>query len=213
MLKLYDYLPSHNAWKVRALLAHLGRPYETVSVSIFAGESHRDDFLAKNPAGAVPVLEIAPGEYIAESNAILFHFAEGSPYLPPEHLSRTRVLQWLFFEQDYVQSTIATLRHWALTGKLGNREPRHVAARRAGGEGALAALERHLATQDWLAAGRYTIADIAVFAYTHLAGDAGFELRRFPAVQRWIERVAARPEGLPPVHPYSIDPLSARELS
>ncbi len=212
MLRLYDYLPSQNAYKVRLLLAHLGLPYERRLVSIFEGESRTPDFLAKNPAGAVPVLEVAPGDYIAESNAILCYLAEGTPYLPADRLARGQVMQWLFFEQDYVQSTIATLRHWTLTGKLARRAAQEVANRRGGGEHALDAIERGLAKHPFLGSERLTIADIAVFAYAHRAEEAGFDLARRRAFRDWVARVEAEPGHLAEEFPYSIDPYSSREL-
>ena len=118
MLKLYDYLPSQNGFKVRLLLQHLGQPYQHVPVAIFQGESRTPEFLEKNPVGAIPVLEPQPGVYIAESNAILCYLAEGTAYLPSERLARARVMQWLFFEQYYVEPTIGTLRFWTLANKV-----------------------------------------------------------------------------------------------
>lgn len=212
MLRLYDYLPSQNAYKVRLLLAHLGIPYEQSFVSIFGGESRKPEFLAKNPAGAVPVLEPEPGIYIAESNAILCYLAEGTRYLPADRLGRARVMQWLFFEQDYVQPTIATLRHWTLTGKLARRAPEEVARRRGGGEHALDAIERGLAQRPFLGGADYSIADMAVFAYAHRADEAGFDLSRRGVFNRWVERVKAEPGHLAEMFPYSIDPHSSREL-
>jgi glutathione S-transferase len=212
MLRFYDYLPSQNAYKVRLLLSHLGLPYEQRLVSIFEGESRTPEFLARNPAGAVPVLEVAPGDCIAESNAILCYLAEGSPYLPADRLARARVMQWLFFEADYVQSTIATLRHWSLTGKLARRAPQEVANRRGGGEHALDAIERGLAKRSFLAGERMTIADIAVFAYAHRAEEAGFDLAKRSTFRGWVARVEAEPGHLAEEFPYSIDPHSSREL-
>jgi len=211
MLRLYDYLPSQNGYKVRQLLRHLGRDYQQEIVEIFQGASHTEDFLDKNPAGAVPALEPAPGEYLAESNAILFYLGRGTAYLPEDPLSQARVIQWFCFELDYVQSTIGSLRYWTLTGKLGRRAG-EVPARRAGGERALARLERYLGQRPFLVEDRYTVADIALFAYTHLAGDAGFDLGAFPAVEAWIGRVRRQPGHLAEVHPYSIDPYSSGDL-
>ncbi|HLI13606.1 MAG TPA: glutathione S-transferase family protein [Alphaproteobacteria bacterium] len=213
MLRLYDYLPSQNAWKVRLLLNHLGLPYERKLVSIFEGESHTEEFLMKNPAGAVPVLEVEPGRFIAESNAILCYLAEGTSYLPDERLARARVMQWLFFEQSYVEPQIGSLRYWTLTGKLTRRSAEQIESKRAASLRALAALERHLARHDFLAAGRYSIADMAVFAYAALAGDAGFDLAPYPAFRAWIERVRAQPGFLAEMHPYAIDPHATRELA
>jgi glutathione S-transferase len=122
MLTLYDYLPSQNAWKVRLLLNHLDIPYRTERVRIFEGEGQRPEFLAVNPTGAVPALRLPDGRTLAESNAILAYLAHGTPYLPSDPFGQAKVQQWLSFEQDHVAS-IATLRHWTLTGKLARRAP------------------------------------------------------------------------------------------
>lgn len=204
MLKLHDYLPSQNGFKVRMLLEHLGLPYESVPVAIFKGESRTPDFLDKNPAGAVPVLEVQPGTYLAESNAILCYLAQGTSYLPSERLARARVLQWLFFEQYYVEPTIGTLRFWTLTGRLSANESL-VAPKRSAAERALDALERHLAQHPFLANDAYSIADIAVFAYSHLAQEAQFDLSSRPAFERWVGRVRAQAARIPPVYPYTPD--------
>lgn len=119
-MKLYDYLPSQNAWKVRLLLNHLGIEYDTVPVSIFEGEGQQPEFLARNPVGAVPVLELDDGRTLAESNAILIYLAEGTPYLPEDSWERAQVARWMFFEEDYIQNGIASLRHWTMTGKIRN---------------------------------------------------------------------------------------------
>ncbi len=212
MLRLYDYLPSQNAWKVRLLLSHLGLPYERVPVSIFEGHSHTDEFLAKNPAGAVPVLEVAPGRFVAESNAILCHLAEGTVYMPDDRLDRAKVMQWLFFEQSYVEPQIGSLRYWTLTGKLARRSADMIAAKRDYSLRALAALERQLAGTAFLAGDRYTVADMAVFAYAALAEEAGLDIAPYPAFRAWIARVMAQPGFLAERFPYSIDPHATREL-
>lgn len=212
MLRLYDYLPSQNAWKVRLLLSHLGLAYERVPVSIFEGESHTEEYLQKNPAGAVPVLEIEPGRCIAESNAILCYLAEGTPYLPDDRFERAKVMQCLFFEQSYVEPQIGSLRYWTLTGKLAKRSPDIVAGKRAYSLRALAALERALSGSRFLAGERYTIADMAVFAYAALAEDAGLDVAPYPAFRAWISRVQAQPGFLEERFPYSIDPHATREL-
>jgi glutathione S-transferase len=203
MLRLHDYLPSQNGFKARMLLEQLGLEWELVPVAIFQGESRTAEFLRMNPVGAIPVLEVQPGTYIAESNAILCYLAEGTPYLPAERLARSRVMQWLFFEQYYVEPAIGTLRFWALTGRLAVNEAL-VASKRASGERALDALERHLARHPFLANDAYSIADIAVFAYSHLADDAGFQLSSRPALRSWIERIEALAR-IPAVHPYTAD--------
>ncbi len=188
MITLHEYRPSQNSWKVRVLLGLLRIPYRSQPVAIFAGESRTDAFLALNPAGAIPALELEDGRAIAESDAILCYLAEGSPYLPDDRYQRAKVMQWLFFEQYYVEPMIGSLRFWTLTGRLDGNQGM-VAAKREGGLRALAALERTLAASPFLAGDRLTIADIAVYAYAHLAGDAGFDLAAYPAVGAWLTRV------------------------
>jgi glutathione S-transferase len=199
MHKLYDFPASQNGWKVRTLLSLLGTPYETAWVPLFGPRDPA--FLKLNPMGAIPVLVLEDGRAIPESHAILCYLAEGTPYLPADRFDRAQTLRWLFFEQDYVQSSIATLRHWRLTGRtVANAAlmpPREATARRV-----LAALEAYLAERRFLAAERLTIADIGVFAYAHLAEDAGFALAPYPAFRRWIAAVTEAATPLPPVHPY-----------
>jgi glutathione S-transferase len=207
IMKLHDYLPSQNGFKIRLLLQHLGQAYEHVPVAIFQGESRTPAFLQKNPVGAIPVLEPQPGVYIAESNAILCYLAEGSAYLPSERLARARVMQWLFFEQYYVEPTIGTLRYWTLAGKLKANEA-VAAIKRSSGERALDALERHLGQHPFLANDRYSIADIAVFAYSHLAAEGSFDLAARPSFVRWVERVKSQAGTLPQVYPYTPDAMA-----
>ena len=199
MLTLYDYLPSQNAWKVRVLLGLLGIAYETRVVSIFEGESHTEEFLK---------LGLEDGEAIAESNAILIYLAEVSPYLPANRHLRAKVMQWLFFEQYYVEPVIGSLRFWTLTGRL-ERNKAVAPGKRETGVRALGALERSLQGTPFLAGGSLTIADIAVYAYSHRAEDCGFSLADYPAVSAWIDRVSEAIGPGYPVHPYSIDPHSA----
>ena len=212
MLRLHDYLPSQNGYKVRLLLALLDLEYEALSVEIFQGDSRTPEFLEKNPGGAVPVLEIAPGRFLAESNAILFYLAHGTAFLPTDPLSVARVVQWFCFEQNQLESSVGSLRYWTLTGKLEHRNPDTVALLRHKGEQALMALERGLSGRDFLVDNRYSVADIAVFAYTHLAEEGGFALAALPAVQAWIARIKNHPGHLGVVYPYDIDPHSAGEL-
>jgi len=201
MLTLHDYLPSQNGWKVRVLLGLLDLPYASRIVSIFEGESHTDAFLKLNPAGAVPVLELEDGNAIAESNAILVYLAESTPYLPAERTPRAKVMQWLFFEQYNVEPVIGSLRFWTLTGRL-ERNQAMVAGKREAGARTLAALERSLAGAPFLVGNALTIADIAVYAYSHRAEDCGFSLTDYPAVSAWIGRVSDAIGPGYPVHPY-----------
>jgi glutathione S-transferase len=206
-MKLYDYLPSQNGWKIRTLLHLAGRELPTEYVSIFEGAGRGDDFLNRNPMGAVPVLELDDGRSIAESNAILVFLAQGTPYLPSDPVDQARVLQWLFFEQNYVEPVIGSLRYWALTGRILQHDPAVIAQKQAAGERALEALDRHLVRRDFLADDRFGIADIAVYAYSHLAQDAHLSLASLPNFGAWTRRVATQAE-LPPVVPYSVDPHS-----
>lgn len=210
-MRLYGYRPSMNAYKVRLLLSQLRLAYEWVEVSIFEGASHTEEFLKMNPAGAVPVLEPEPGEYISESNAILCYLAEGTSFFSSERWAKAKTLQWLFFEQDYVQPSLATLRHWRLTGKISRRAPEDVANREKSTFGMLQALSRGLGAKDFLV-GNYSIADIALFAYVHRAAEAGFDLADFPAIQRWAERVKRTKDFTDEIYLYDIDPHSSAEL-
>ncbi|EDP63379.1 glutathione S-transferase [alpha proteobacterium BAL199] len=212
MLTLYDYLPSQNAYKVRLLLNHLATPYRTKLVSIFEGEGQSDDYLALNPTGAVPTIELDDGRTLAESNAILTFLAEGTRYLPVDPYNRATVLQWLFFEADYVQSSIATLRLWVQTGKDQHRGAELIAHKRAASMRALAVLDRALVRTDFLGGTDYTIADISVFAYVHRADEANLPLSRFANVTRWIEAVRRQARFLDQVHPFTVDPHSHREI-
>lgn len=196
MLKLYDYLASGNSYKVRLVLAQLGIPYERIDIDILKGQSRTPEFLAKNPNGRIPLLEIAPENFLAESNAIMFYLAKGSALLPEDPLHQAQVLQWLFFEQYSHEPYIATSRFWiALLGK--EREYREeLAKKRDPGYAALKVMDQHLSARDFFAAGRYTIADIGLYAYTHVAPEGGFDLATFPHILAWLERVKAQPRHI-----------------
>ena len=212
MLTLYDYLPSQNAWKVRQLLHHLGRPYRTLEVSIFEGEGRSESYLRISPTGTVPAIELDDGRTLAESNAILMYLADGTPYVPGDAFGRAKVQQWLHFEQERVESVLGALRHWTLTGKLAQRAPALVEAKRHAAQRTLEILERELSERDFIAGERYTIADIALFAYGSRAAEAGFALDEYPAIRAWIARVEAQPGFLATMHLYASDPHSAGEL-
>lgn len=212
MLTLYDYLPSQNAWKVRLLLRQLDIAYRSEIVSIFEGEGERDAYRAINPSGAVPALRFEDGRCLAESNAILCYLADGTDYLPGDTFARAKVLQWLNFEADTVQSTVATLRHWVMTGKDRRYPAERVDMKRRGSARTLSILDRELARSAFLANERYSIADISVFAYVHRADEAGVMLADYPNLLRWVGDVSAQPRFLAEVHPYSIDPYSSLDL-
>ena len=212
MITLYDYLPSQNGYKVRLLLQHLDRPYREVLVPIFEGGGQDPDFLAKSPSGAVPVLELEDGRVLPESNAILAYLAEGTPYLPDEAWARAQVHRWMYFEEDYIQNGLASLRHWCMTGKLARRSAEMIAAKRAVSEKTLRLLNRWLAERQFLTDAGYTIADMSVYAYVSRAHEADLPLSAYPAVDAWVARVRAQPGFLDTVYPYAIDPRSALEL-
>ncbi len=212
MLTLYDYLPSQNGYKIRLLLNHLDRAYRTELVSIFEGHGQRPEYLVVNPTGAVPAIRLEDGRVLSESNAILYFLAEATPYLPADAFGRAKVLQWMSFEADYVQPTLGSLRYWTLTGKLPRRPRELIDGKRAAGLKALHVLDRHLEEREFILGARYSVADMSLFAYTHVARDADAPLDEFPGVIAWIERVRAQPRFLAQIHPYSIDPYSTREL-
>ena len=196
MLRLYDYLASGNAYKVRLLLHQLGIPFERVELDIVRGETRTPEFLAKNPNGRIPTLELEDGTYLAESNAILFYLAEGTPFLPATRLERALVLQWMCFEQYSHEPNIATVRFWLHTGLDDERRAMLPMKRRLGHD-ALAVMDGHLRARSFFVGERYSIADIALFAYTHVAGEGGFELQPYAAVRAWLDRVRAQPGHVP----------------
>ena len=199
MLRLYDHLRSGNAYKVRLLLAQLGIPFERVELDIERGETRTPAFLRRNPNGRVPLLELEDGTHLAESNAILFYLAEGTPFLPQPRLARAQLLQWMFFEQYSHEPYIAVVRHWLHTGMAAQR-PAETAERREKGYAALGVMEGHLREQPFFVGERYTIADIALYAYTHVADEGEFALSRFPPVEQWLARVRAQPDHVPITH-------------
>ncbi|SED72799.1 glutathione S-transferase [Rhizobiales bacterium GAS191] len=212
MITLYDYLPSQNAWKVRQLLHHLQRPYRVEIVSIFEGRGQDPEYLGVNPTGAVPAIRLEDGRVLSESNAILWYLSQGSRYCPAEPFAAAKVLQWLSFEADYVQSSIGSLRHWTLTGKLPARPPAMVASRVSASEKALRILDRELAGRAFIAGDDYTIADISIFAYAHLAEDARVSADAYPHFRAWVGRIRSQDGFLAERYDYAIDPHSSNEL-
>jgi glutathione S-transferase len=194
MYRLHDNLSSGNAYKIRLLLTLLGIPFERTEYDIDRAETRTPEFLAKNPNGRIPLLEIAPERYLAESNAILCYLAEGTRFMPVDRFERAQAMQWLFFEQYNHEPNIATVRFW-ITHHITMDAFRTAAlpVKREGGAAALGVMEQHLAARDWFVGEGYTIADIALFAYTHVADEGGFDLSPYPAINRWLDRVAAQP--------------------
>ncbi|MEH1813557.1 MAG: glutathione S-transferase family protein [Nostoc sp.] len=193
LLHLYDFLPSGHGYKIRLLLTQLGMPFERIELNILKGETRTPEFLSKNPNGKIPVLEIEPGKYLAESNAILVYLSEGTEFLPYDRFLRAQVLQWLCFEQYSHEPFIATSRFWiSILGKT-EEYSEAIKQKREAGYAALNLMDKHLTSQDFFVGERYTIADIALFAYTHVADEGGFDLTQYPAIQAWIERVKTQP--------------------
>jgi glutathione S-transferase len=199
-MKLYDNLSSGNAYKVRLLLHLLGLPFERVEIDIDRGETRTPEFLRLNPNGRVPVLELEPGVTLAESDAIIWYLAEGTRFLPEDRLGRAQVLQWMFFEQYSHEPNIATPRYWITHRVLTPEREAQLPAKRKLGYDALGVMERHLAERAFFVGERCTIADIALYAYTHVAEEGGFDLAGLPAVRRWLDRVASEPGHVPITH-------------
>ena len=197
MLTVYGMADSGNCYKVKLALEQLGLAYRWVEVSTVKGETRTAAFLARNPNGQVPTLELEDGGFLPESGAILHYLAEGTPLLPGDRASRARVLQWMFFEQYSHEPCVAVAR--AILRYQPPDSPRRaeLPALQARGRKALAVMEQHLARAPFFAAGRYTIADIALYAYTHCAADGGFDLAPYPAVREWLGRVRAQPRHVP----------------
>jgi glutathione S-transferase len=200
-LRLHDYSASGNCYKVRLLLAQLGLPYERVPVDIFGGDTLTDDYARVNPARQTPVLERDGKEPLAESNAILVHLAEGTEYLPEDPDERAQAMRWLFFEQAEVIPGIAGLRFRVVTERI-RPDGREAQWRRSVGDAALKVLNDRLERSEWLAGSSYSIADISLYAYVHVADEAGFELSEYPAIQEWIERVEGTPGYMNDLEPY-----------
>jgi glutathione S-transferase len=194
MITLYEQHDSGNCYKVRLLLGHLQRPFRLVAVSSRDGSTRKPDFLAKNPIGKVPTVELDDGRFLGESNAILLHFAEGTRFLPADAYDRAKAYEWLFFEQYVHEPAIAVRRALiAYEERRAQATPERMAQLLEAGNRALTVMETRLAKADWLAGDAYSVADIALYAYTHTAEEGGYDLAQFPAVTRWLARVAAVP--------------------
>ena len=197
MFTLYSMRRSGNCYKVRLALAQLKIPFRLIEVDILKGETRTPEFLAKNPSGHVPLLEVADGRYLPESGAILWYIAGGTALAPEDRIDRAETLQWMFFEQHSVESNLGAAQFW-LTMVKGGRELQTHALEdwMENGYQALGVMEKHLATHEFFAAGRYTIADIALYAYTHVADEANLDLGRYPAIRAWLARVKAQPRHI-----------------
>ncbi len=198
-LKIYGDSRSGNCYKLQLLCAEMAIGYDWVEKDILAGDTRTNEFLLKNPNGRIPLLELPDGRHLAESNAILCYLADGSEFFGRDAWSRAQALQWMFFEQYSLEPYIATSRF--IIQYLGNPDDKQadLAQKKAGGESALQVMEQQLQSHDYLVGDRFSIADIALFAYTHVANEGGFELSRYPNIKAWIERTRQRPGFTPMV--------------
>jgi glutathione S-transferase len=194
---LYNSPVSGNCYKVRVLLAHLGLPYETRELRVDDRSDRPDVLGGLNPALRVPTLLLDDGRALAESNAILWYFGDGTAYVPEDRYERAQVLQWQFFEQYDHEPSLAVVRFWVAYSGAPERYADRVPERMAAGYRALDAMERHLEERSFFVGERYSLADISLYAYTHVAHEGGFELDRYPAVTAWLDRVAAQPGHVP----------------
>jgi len=198
MLRLYDYLASGNGYKVRLVLAQLGIGYELVELDILKGETRTADFLGRNPNGRIPTLELDDGTHLCESGAIIWYLTEGTHLAPRDRIERAATLQWMFFEQYSHEPYIAVARFWKhYLPQLTELQKLDLPVRMQRGYAALDVMERHLAQRSFFVGERYGLADIALYAYTHVAHEGEFDLGRYPAIRAWLARIAAQPGHVP----------------
>jgi glutathione S-transferase len=213
MITLYGFLPSGNVYKVRLLLPQLGIPHRRVEVSQLTGDTATPAFRAINPIGKVPAVRLNDGRVLSESGAILYHFALGTPFWPADPWDQVRALRWMFFEQYSHEPPIAGNRYWLRYQPAAARAGKEqmIEANRARGAKALEVMEGHLAAHPWFSGPAYGIADIALYAYTHVADEGEFSLAPCPAVRGWLERVAAQPEHITLLQETSAEPVTTLE--
>ncbi|UYN95107.1 MAG: glutathione S-transferase family protein [Enhydrobacter sp.] len=194
MMTLHDYMDSGNGYKVRLVLAHLGLPYRLVEHDILKGETRTPEFLKMNPNGRIPTLQLEDGTYLFESDAIIWYLAEGTELAPASRLARAQTLQWMFFEQYSHEPYVAVARFWKhYLPTLTPLQEMDLPNRMKGGYAALGVMDRYLADRDFFVDGRFGLADVALYAYTHVADEGGFDLAGYPNVRAWLARVAGRP--------------------
>jgi glutathione S-transferase len=197
MPRLYNFAASGNCYKLRLLLTQLEMRFERVDVDLLGGETRSECFQARNPSGQTPFIELEDGRVLAESNAILWYLAEGSPLLPEDRWTRAQILQWMNFEQYRIEPNIGTPRFWIAMLGVGEQRRTEIERKREAGGAALRVLDAHLGRAPFAAGACYSIADIALFGYTPLADEAGYRLSDYPAVTAWIARVRAEPRHVP----------------
>jgi glutathione S-transferase len=195
MLTLYDYMDSGNGYKVRLTLAALDLPYKLIECDILKGETRTPEFLARNPNGRIPTLQLEDGSFLAESGAIIWYLADGTPLAPKDRKARAETLQWMFFEQYSHEPYVAVARFWKhYLPKLSPLQEMDLPNRMKGGYAALDIMEKHLATHRFFVDDRFGLADIALYAYTHVAHEGEFDLSKYANINAWMARVAGQPK-------------------
>lgn len=197
MIRLYHAAISGNAYKARLVLTQLGIPFELIELDILKGAARQPDVLKINPMGQVPTVVLDDGRVLAQSDAILWYFGEGTRLLPDDRYLRAQVLQWMFFEQNNHETSVAEARFWVKFLGKAEEWKEKLAEKRAAGYRALDRMEARLGAEPFLVGGRYSIADIALYAYSHVAGDGGFDLSKYPAIRAWFGRIEAEPGFVP----------------
>ena len=193
-LVLHEYAASGNCYKIRLTAAYLGLALERREYDIMKGETRTPEFLTRNPNGRIPTLQLEDGSHLFESNAIIWYLAEGTKLAPKDRQARAETLQWMFFEQYSHEPYIATVRFWKhFLPKLTPLQDMELPGRMEKGYAALGVMEQHLARHQFFVGNQYGLADIALYAYTHVANEGGFELAAYPNVNAWMVRVAAQP--------------------
>ena len=196
MYKLYDFLPSGNSYKIRLLLNLFDIPFARIDVNILARKTRTPEFLKKNPNGKIPLLEIASNKLLAESNAILYYLSQGTDYFPQDNYAQAQVMQWLFFEQYSHEPNIATARYWISILQQPEQHKEQLKHKHKLGYAALNVMEQHLSNHNFFVGETYTIADIALYAYTHVADEGGFDLNKYPAILAWFKHIEVNPKHI-----------------
>lgn len=197
MIKVYGDLISGNCYKVKLILELTGTEHDWVPIDILKGESRTPEFLAMNPNGRIPLVDLGGGDYLAESNAALFYFAQATSFWPLDKRAQAEVLQWMFFEQYSHEPFIATSRYWIHIANEADEKAEWLAEAQPKGYAALDVMEKQLRANDFLAGSSATIADLALYAYTHRAHEGGFSLEGYPAIRSWIARIEVLPQFFP----------------
>ncbi len=196
MYKLYDFLPSGNGYKVRLILTLLDIPFERIELNILGQETRTPEFFKKNSNGKIPLLEIDPDKFLAESNAILYYLSQDTEYFPQDKYVQAQIMQWLFFEQYSHEPNIATARYWISILKQPEKYEEQLKQKHKLGNVALSVIEQHLNNHNFFVGDIYTIADIGLYAYTHVADEGGFDLNKYPAILAWFKRIEAHPKHI-----------------